>query len=255
MGRAIVREPAAFLMDEPLSNLDAKLRVQMRAEISGSSARWDDDDLRHARPGRGDDHGRPRRSHAQGELQQVDQPQRLYDSPVNLFVASFIGSPPMNLVEAPDRGAQRLARASFGDHELPIPDAPDRVARVWPATKGRRSLGIRPHNFEDAALASDAPTRLRGTVQITEALGSELVAYVSLRASAVQHEAVIEGAVYEAEEQVSVEEISVGTREGETTFCVSLDPSSRASEGETIELAVDTRKLHFFDLESGQTIA
>jgi hypothetical protein len=78
---------------------------------------------------------------------------------------------------------------------------------------------------------------------------------VTMRGQAVQHEAVIEGAVYEAEEQVSLEEISVGTREGEMTCCASLDPSSRASEGETIELAVDTRKLHFFDLESGQTIA
>jgi multiple sugar transport system ATP-binding protein len=171
-------------------------------------------------------------------------------------VASFIGSPPMNLVEARIEGRNGSLVASFGDQELPVPDAPGQSRPGLSRYEGRTiALGVRPHNFEDAALARDAPARLRGTVQITESLGSELVAYVSMRGKAVHHEAVIEGAVYEAEEQVSVEEISVGMREGETTWCASLDPTSRASEGEAIELAVDTRKLHFFDLESGQTIA
>jgi multiple sugar transport system ATP-binding protein len=257
MGRAIVREPAAFLMDEPLSNLDAKLRVQMRAEISriqrqvGTTTLYVTHDQVEAMT-MGDRVAVMRK----GELQQVDRPQSLYESPVNLFVASFIGSPPMNLVEARIEGRNGSLVASFGDQELPVPDAPGQSRPGLSRYEGRTiALGVRPHNFEDAALARDAPARLRGTVQITESLGSELVAYVSMRGKAVHHEAVIEGAVYEAEEQVSVEEISVGMREGETTWCASLDPTSRASEGEAIELAVDTRKLHFFDLESGQTIA
>jgi multiple sugar transport system ATP-binding protein len=257
MGRAIVREPAAFLMDEPLSNLDAKLRVQMRAEISriqrqvGTTTIYVTHDQVEAMT-MGDRVAVMRK----GELQQVDAPQSLYESPVNLFVASFIGSPPMNLVEARIQARNGSLVASFGDQELPIPDLPGQSRPGLRRYEGKTiALGIRPHNFEDVALVPDASARLRGTVQITEALGSELVAYVSMRARPVHHEAVIEGAVYEAEEQVSLEEISVGAREGEATFCVSLDPTSRASEGETIELAVDTRKLHFFDLESGQTIA
>ena len=125
----------------------------------------------------------------------------------------------MNLVEARIEARNGSLVASFGDQELPIPDAPGQSRPGLGRYEGQTiALGIRPHNFEDAALASDAPARLRGTVQITEALGSELVAYVSMRGKAVHHEAVIEGAVYEAEEQVSVEEISVGTREGETTL-------------------------------------
>jgi multiple sugar transport system ATP-binding protein len=257
MGRAIVREPAAFLMDEPLSNLDAKLRVQMRAEISriqrqvGTTTIYVTHDQVEAMT-MGDRVAVMRK----GELQQVDAPQSLYEAPVNLFVASFIGSPPMNLVEARIEARNGSLVASFGDQEVPIPDLPGQSRPGLRLFEGKTvALGIRPHNLEDAALVPDAPARLRGTVEITEALGSELVAYVSMHGQAVHHEAVIEGAVYEAEEQASLEEISVATPEGELICCASMDPSSRASEGETIELAVDTRKLHFFDLESGQTIA
>jgi multiple sugar transport system ATP-binding protein len=257
MGRAIVREPAAFLMDEPLSNLDAKLRVQMRAEISriqrdvGTTTIYVTHDQVEAMT-MGDRVAVMRK----GELQQVDQPQRLYDSPANLFVASFIGSPPMNLVEARIQGRNGSLVASFGDQEIAIPETPGQSRPGLERYEGKTvALGIRPHYFEDAALLSDAPIRLRGRVQITEALGSELVAYVSMAGKAVHHEAVIEGAVYEAEEQAAVEEISVGTREGEATFCASLDPTSHAREGEPIELAVDTRRLHFFDLESALSIA
>jgi multiple sugar transport system ATP-binding protein len=257
MGRAIVREPAAFLMDEPLSNLDAKLRVQMRAEISriqrdvGTTTIYVTHDQVEAMT-MGDRVAVMRK----GELQQVDEPQRLYDSPANLFVASFIGSPPMNLVEARIQGRNGSLVASFGDQEIAIPETPGQSRPGLERYEGKTvALGIRPHYFEDAALLSDAPIRLRGRVQITEALGSELVAYVSMAGKAVHHEAVIEGAVYEAEEQAAVEEISVGTREGEATFCASLDPTSHAREGEPIELAVDTRRLHFFDLESALSIA
>jgi multiple sugar transport system ATP-binding protein len=257
MGRAIVREPKAFLMDEPLSNLDAKLRVQMRAEILriqrevNTTTIYVTHDQVEAMT-MGDRVAVMRR----GELQQVDEPQRLYDSPTNLFVASFIGSPPMNLIEATIEARNGSIAASFGGQSLEIPES---VTTARPSLRkyvGRRvGLGMRPHNLEDASLPL-APTggRLKGRVQLTEALGSEIVAYVTMPGQPVEHEAVLEGAVYEAEEQAAVADIQVGTREGETTVCASLAPESRAREGEEIELAVDTARLHFFDLETADAI-
>ena len=114
MGRAIVREPKVFLLDEPLSNLDAKLRVQMRAEIARIQRARRDDALRHARPGRGDDDGHRVAVMNDGVLQQSDSPQRLYDAPTNLFVAGFLGSPPMNLMQATVSGGRARRRAPRG---------------------------------------------------------------------------------------------------------------------------------------------
>jgi multiple sugar transport system ATP-binding protein len=257
MGRAIVREPSAFLMDEPLSNLDAKLRVQMRAEISRiqrevqTTTIYVTHDQVEAMT-MGDRVAVMRK----GELQQVDEPQRLYDSPRNLFVASFIGSPPMNLIEATIQQNNGSLAAAFGGQELGIPDT---VVSSRPALRsyvGRiLALGIRPHNFEDASLPL-APSggRLKGRVQLTEALGSELVAYVTMPGKPVEHELVLEGAVYEAEEQAAVADINVGAAEGETSICASLEPESRTREGEEIELAVDTGRMHFFDLETADAI-
>jgi len=257
MGRAIVREPKAFLMDEPLSNLDAKLRVQMRAEISRiqrevqTTTIYVTHDQVEAMT-MGDRVAVMRK----GELQQVDEPQRLYDSPANLFVASFIGSPPMNLIEATIEARNGSLAASFGTHTLDIPDS---VTSARPSLRkyvGRTvGLGLRPHNLEDASLPQ-APTggRLKGRVQLTEALGSEIVAYATMPGQPVEHEAVLEGAVYEAEEQAAVAEINVGAAEGEISICASLEPESRAREGEEIELAVDTSRLHFFDLETADAI-
>jgi multiple sugar transport system ATP-binding protein len=257
MGRAIVREPKAFLMDEPLSNLDAKLRVQMRAEISRiqrevqTTTIYVTHDQVEAMT-MGDRVAVMRK----GELQQVDEPQRLYDSPTNLFVASFIGSPPMNLIEATIEARNGGLAASFGSHELEIPAGVVSARATLRQYVGRTvGLGIRPHNLEDAALPL-APVggRIKGRVQLTEALGSEVVAYVTMPGKAVEHEAVLEGAVYEAEEQAAVAEINVGAAEGETSICASLDPESAAREGEEITLAVDTSRLHFFDLETADAI-
>jgi multiple sugar transport system ATP-binding protein len=257
MGRAIVRQPQAFLMDEPLSNLDAKLRVQMRAEIAGlqrslgvTTIYVTHDQVEAMTMG---DRVAVMRK---GELQQVDEPQRLYEAPTNLFVASFIGSPPMNLVEATVESRNGSLVAAFGGQEVAIPES---VLSARPALRGYTdrtvALGMRPHNLEDAALAQ-APEgrRLKGRVQLTEALGSELVAYVTMPGRPVHHELVLEGAVYEAEEQEAVKDINVGAREGEASICASLSPESRAREGEEIELAVDTSRLHFFDLENAAAI-
>jgi multiple sugar transport system ATP-binding protein len=257
MGRAIVREPKAFLMDEPLSNLDAKLRVQMRAEISRiqrevqTTTIYVTHDQVEAMT-MGDRVAVMRK----GELQQVDKPQRLYDSPTNLFVASFIGSPPMNLIEATIEAQNGSIVASFGEQSLEIPESVRTARPSLQKYVGRKvGLGMRPHNLEDASLPLAPPGgRLKGRVQITEALGSEIVAYVTMPGQPVEHEAVLEGAVYEAEEQAAVGDIQVGTREGETTICASLDPESRAREGEAITLAVDTGRLHFFDLETADAI-
>ena len=257
MGRAIVREPKAFLMDEPLSNLDAKLRVQMRAEISRIQREVETttiyvthDQVEAMTMG---DRVAVMRH---GELQQVDEPQRLFDSPANLFVASFIGSPPMNLVEARIDTSHGKLTASFGGQELAIPDdVATRRSSLRDYVGRQVALGIRPHTIEDAAIGGgDDGRRLRGRVQLTEALGSELVAHVTMPGKPVEHEAVLEGAVYEESEQVAVQDISVGTREGETSIVASLDPSSRAREGEDLELTVDTMRLHFFDLESAAAI-
>ena len=257
LGRAIVREPQVFLMDEPLSNLDAKLRVQMRAEISRiqrdvrTTTIYVTHDQVEAMT-MGDRVAVMRR----GELQQVDAPQRLYDTPANLFVASFIGSPPMNLVEARMESQNGSLLASFGGQQLTIPDEVAARRSSLRDYVGREvALGVRPHNLEDASVdLAPRGGRLRGRVQLTEALGSELVAHVAMPGKPVEHEAVIEGAVYEAEEQEAVKDIHVGTREGETSLVASLDPTSDAREDAEIELAVDTRRLHFFDLESGAAI-
>jgi multiple sugar transport system ATP-binding protein len=252
MGRAIVREPVAFLMDEPLSNLDAKLRVQMRAEIARiqRSLRVTTIYVTHDQ------------SEAMtlgdrvcvlrdGLLQQVDSPQRLYDAPVNLFVAEFIGSPSMNLVEAElaemDGGG---LVASFGPHRLPLGDA---VVATRPGLRsyaGRRvALGIRPEDLEDASLAPGGET-LKVRVDIREDMGSEVYLHFGLDAPPVRNEEVIAAASTEGDE-AAAEAAAVGPA---TPFVARVDRSSRALEGEAVELAVDTSRLHVFALESGLAI-
>jgi multiple sugar transport system ATP-binding protein len=246
MGRAIVREPRVFLMDEPLSNLDAKLRVQMRAQISriqreieATTIYVTHDQVEAMTMG---DRVAVMRG---GVLQQVDAPQRLYEHPANLFVASFIGSPPMNLVEATvdpqglEVGAQKLA----------APEAP-----ALAGYRGRTvALGIRPEALEDAALDPSCPPerRLRGSVRLTEALGSALLAHVEIDAAPVVRDEVLEGGEADA---VVVEEMQADAEQHRTVLVCSFDPASKARAGDIVELAVDTRHLHFFDLETGLAI-
>jgi multiple sugar transport system ATP-binding protein len=257
MGRAIVRQPQVFLMDEPLSNLDAKLRVQMRAEISriqqdlGVTTIYVTHDQVEAMT-MGDRVAVMRK----GELQQLAEPQQLYDAPKNLFVASFIGSPAMNIVEAAveRRDGDGLA-VRLGDQELTVPRE---VASRRPALAGYAgrmlAVGIRPEHIEDAAIARNGSARLRGKVLLTEALGSEVLAHVEMRVKPVVSEDVVEGAVYEAEEAEIVTDLMSEDESGRTTFVGRLDPASRAKPNDEIELAVDTAKLQFFDLETGFAI-
>ncbi len=256
MGRAIVRQPQVFLMDEPLSNLDAKLRVQMRAEIAriqqevGVTTIYVTHDQVEAMT-MGDRVAVMRK----GELQQLGEPQTLYNAPNNLFVASFIGSPAMNIVEGAveRRGGGIIVRV--GEQELPVPDE---VTRRRPALSGyagrKLALGIRPEHLEDSIVARNGGAHLRGRVLLTEALGSEILAHVEVKASPVVTDDVVEGAVVDETEHEIVADLLESDDEGRTTFVGRFDPSSQVRPGDEIELVVDTEKLQFFDLETGHAI-
>jgi multiple sugar transport system ATP-binding protein len=245
MGRAIVREPQAFLMDEPLSNLDAQLRVQTRAEIRrlqrelGVTTIYVTHDQTEAMTM--GDHVAVMRS---GDLQQVDTPAALYDRPVNRFVAGFLGSPAMNLVEATlHREADQLLVA-FGEHQLVI-DA--ELSRSRPALRAYEDrgvvLGIRPEDMEDASLAGDTPPgrRLSVVCELREALGSDVLAHFRVAAPT--------GADLEDKRGADS-----GDQRPGTIFVARLDPRARVQEGERLELAVDTGRVHFFDPETGLAI-
>jgi multiple sugar transport system ATP-binding protein len=246
MGRAIVRRPQAFLMDEPLSNLDAKLRVQTRAEIAriqddlGVTTIYVTHDQIEAMT-MGDRVAVMRK----GELQQVAAPQELYDRPVNLFVGGFIGSPAMNLVETTLEASNGTLHALVGDERLALSSE---LLDQRPALKGFEGklvvLGIRPEDLEDAAIETDAPSdrRLRGKVELTEALGSEIMVHIGVGARPALTEEVCERderAVAESEE------------EERTTMVGRFSPRSQVKEGDSLEMVVDTTSLHFFDPETG----
>jgi multiple sugar transport system ATP-binding protein len=254
MGRAIVREPQAFLMDEPLSNLDAKLRVQMRAEIAriqrglGTTTIYVTHDQIEAMT-MGDRVAVMKR----GILQQVDQPQGLYEQPVNLFVGGFIGSPAMNLVEATLEAADGDGLGvRFGDQRLRVADT---LVSDRPALRERSDrpivLGIRPENLEDAALASDAPDdqRIRGKVELVELMGAEAYVHFTLDAKPVFTEDTRDL----VRERAEISEATLAQRAGEQkTDCVArVHPRTRVQVGQTGEFVVDTSHLYFFDLDTG----
>jgi multiple sugar transport system ATP-binding protein len=190
-----------------------------------------------------------------GELQQVAPPQELYDRPGNLFVASFIGSPPMNLVEATVTKRNGGLGCRIGDQELALPDSVAKGKSRLRDLVGRTiALGVRPERLQDAGVAPEAPAeqRLRGRVLLMEALGAELIAHVEISGKPVLHEEVLEGTV-EMEEAV-VETRESEARERRTTLLGRFDVASRAKPDEEIEVVVDTERLHFFDLESGEAI-
>jgi multiple sugar transport system ATP-binding protein len=260
MGRAIVRQPAAFLMDEPLSNLDAKLRVQMRAEIGqlqrslGTTTIYVTHDQTEAMT-----LGTRVAVISGGVLQQVAAPQELYRRPANLFVAGFIGSPPMNLIDATlERGGAAdadgargvgLAKAGaaegaggpvvvFGEHRLVIP--PDVVAAHPGIDRFLGSdivVGIRPEHLQDAALAHDGT---RSVIDLPIRLREELGSEVHL------HAAIGSAAHVSSQEQDDVRSLA--------TIVARTDPRTKIAEGETARIAVDAAELQFFDPASGQSI-
>jgi multiple sugar transport system ATP-binding protein len=256
MGRAIVREPQAFLMDEPLSNLDAKLRVQMRAEIAriqrelGATTIYVTHDQVEAMT-----MGERVAVMRKGELQQVDSPQQVYDRPTNLFVASFIGSPEMNLVEARLERGDRALVCRLAGQELTLPAELVQARPGLEAYVGRTiGLGIRPEQLQDAALAGDVPTgsRLRGRVVTTELLGSELLAHVEIEAAPVVTQEVRE--VLEDVDRSRVVDLESEARAHRTVVIGRFGIGSEARAGENVEMRVDARRLHFFDLESESAI-
>jgi len=242
MGRAVVREPQVFLMDEPLSNLDANLRVEMRAEILrikrdlGVTTIYVTHDQTEAMT-MGDRVAVMRR----GVLQQVDRPQRIYDRPANLFVAEFIGSPAMNLIEAELARSDDGLVASFGEHRLLLGP---RVA----TEPGRAIIGIRPEDFQDAALAP--PTRPGSTLsvvsEIREDMGPEVYVHFALGVPPSQR-------IEIAEAQTDGDETAqhVGAR-ARSPFVARLGRHTRAEEGRPLTLAVDVDSLYVFDAETGE---
>ncbi len=261
MGRAIVREPQAYLMDEPLSNLDAKLRVGMRAELArlherlGVTTIYVTHDQIEAMT-----LGSRVAVLKDGELQQVDTPQNLFEFPRNLFVAGFIGSPAMNLVEARLARGDGGAAVVFADYRLPVPE---RLLRERAGLEGfldrQLILGIRPSSFEDAALAAGGDGGgarqpvMKVTVDVTEELGSEANVIFTVNAPAAQHES----QQLKMAKEVSAEEAeaaALAAGEGQSLWTARVNPRTTARPGRQVELAVDTTELHFFDPDSGNAI-
>ncbi len=259
MGRAIVREPQAFLMDEPLSNLDAKLRVQMRAEVSklqtdlGVTTIYVTHDQTEAMT-MGDRVAVIKK----GELQQIDAPQFLYDHPANLFVAGFIGSPAMNMVEADLNREDGKLSVSFGSTRLAIDDEVLAERPAVRAYEGERVIiGIRPENMEDASIMPNIPEdrRMKVEILLREALGAEVLVHFAIDAPPVltedTRELVGEQSGPMAQTSVAVQDLERAVEIGTSTFVARLDPRTNAALRQTLELAVDTARLHFFDPESG----
>jgi multiple sugar transport system ATP-binding protein len=237
MGRAIVREPAAFLMDEPLSNLDAKLRVGMRAELArlhdrlGVTTVYVTHDQVEAMT-----LGQRVAVLRDGDLQQVDTPQNLYRNPGNLFVAAFIGSPSMNLVEATIEDG----RASFGGFDIPL--------RGEHPPTGSVVLGIRPQDFEDAAFADPSLPTIEVEATVVEELGSESHVIFAVDAPPVDVESV-RAATDEGDRAVLIAD------DRRSLFTAEVVEASTARPGARVRLAVNPARFHYFDPASGATLA
>jgi multiple sugar transport system ATP-binding protein len=236
MGRAIVREPKAFLMDEPLSNLDAKLRVGMRASLAqlharlGTTTVYVTHDQTEAMT-----LGQRVAVMRDGRVLQVDSPQRLYREPRDLFVAAFIGTPAMNLVEATIDGND----AVFGQFRVPLEPA----RRPPPSAGNRVVLGIRPESFQDAATAPAAAATIEVVPAVVEELGSDAYVFFGVDAPKLSTEAGGEG-----------EDDATLLAEEKALFSARVDPRTPAHVGEPLTLAVDANRFHFFDRETGASL-
>jgi multiple sugar transport system ATP-binding protein len=255
MGRAIVREPQAFLMDEPLSNLDAALRVEMRTEVSrlqrdlGTTTIYVTHDQTEAMT-LGDQVAVIRK----GRLQQAGPPQELYEHPVNVFVAGFIGSPAMNLVEA-ELSLDGGGAVAFGDASLALGE---RTLNDRPALRGFDGrtviLGIRPEDIDDAAMVENASDDRTFEAEISEreSMGSEVLGHFTVEANPPVTDDTKELAEDAGAE--AAKRLEEHASAGKVRFVARLNPRTRAREGERTRLAVDTRNLYFFDPESGRAI-
>ncbi len=234
MGRAIVREPKAFLMDEPLSNLDAKLRVGMRASLSELHARlgvptvYVTHDQVEAMT-----LGQRVAVMRDGRILQIDRPQKLYESPQDLFVAAFIGSPAMNLVDARIEGNEVI----FGQFRVPLD--PDRRPSGQPKEV---VLGIRPESFEDAAFAPSGLPTIEVSVAVLEELGADSHTFFRVDAPRITAE------MLEAQDEATL------LAEPTALFSARVDPKTRARVGESLELAVDPSAFHFFARDTGKAL-
>jgi multiple sugar transport system ATP-binding protein len=255
MGRAIVRQPQAFLMDEPLSNLDAKLRVEMRAEIAriqrdlNVTTVYVTHDQTEAMT-MGDRVAVMRN----GFLQQVDAPQVLYDRPRNLFVAGFIGSPAMNFVKADLARRDGEVWVSFGGHDLRLDQA---ALEKRPALARFESrpvvVGIRPEDLEDAAIVGDGEPdrRLSVVCDIREDMGSEVIVHFNVPGEPVTTKEIVEALVVDAPEDQEARLAAERARGSGVPFVARLERDTGAREREPLLLAVDVARLHFFDPETG----
>jgi multiple sugar transport system ATP-binding protein len=240
MGRAIVRKPVAYLMDEPLSNLDAKLRVTMRTSLAQLHATLNTTTIYVTHDQiEAMTLGTRVAVMRDGKLQQVDVPQTLYEQPANTFVAAFIGSPSMNLVEAQLDGDQ----ITFGPVTLPL-DATRRPASL---TKGPVVLGIRPEAFEDTRFAKSGLPEIDVTVEVIEELGSDAFVYFALDAEGV----VVEDAL---SDDSSDETMLLAAERDRVLFVARVDPRTNAKVGERIRLAIEPSRLYFFAPETGESL-
>ena len=247
MGRAIVRNPQAFLMDEPLSNLDAKLRVQMRAELGQLHSQLQTTTLYVTHDQveamtMGDRVAVIRK----GELQQIDTPREIYSNPKNIFVAGFIGSPSMNFVYAKIKSKDDVIELTFGDNQIAYKD--EKKEKLESFENKEIILGIRPEAFEDGYFANEADysESIKVKVSLLEQLGSDSYVHFYKDIKPVQTEAI--------EEILADEGEDITVLGDNTKFIARINPNSTVAEGEEIELRINPSKLHFFDPESGDVI-
>jgi multiple sugar transport system ATP-binding protein len=240
MGRAIARQPAAYLMDEPLSNLDAKLRVGMRTSLQqlharlGTTTVYVTHDQVEAMT-----LGERVAVMRDGQMQQVDAPQKLYEEPTNVFVGAFIGSPAMNLIDT-DVGGDSIG---LGGRSIPL----DRQRRPRFANAGRAIVGIRPEAFEDAEFAPSGLPQIDVRVEVLEELGSDVYVFFDAAGDAV----VIEDAVLdEGEDEATL----LADDRSRTLFAARVDARTKARVGEMLRLAVDPSRLYFFSPETGESL-
>jgi multiple sugar transport system ATP-binding protein len=247
MGRAIVRDPKAFLMDEPLSNLDAKLRVQMRTEVARLQSDLETTMVyvTHDQTEAMTLCDRVAVMRA-GVLQQVGAPEELYERPKNLFVAGFIGSPAMNFM--PGEVVDSKIRTPIGEVD------PSRIEGLELPRGGKVVVGIRPENFEDAAIVPAQTKSERGLIfdaeiDLVESLGSDLYAYFHVESEGVQSDQLAD-----LVGERLAETGAAGLREGQEQIVARLEPTSKVKRRETAQLWADTAKLHLFDPESGERL-